>query len=170
MTINQYGSAFPYEQSGLTKREYAAIEAMKGILAGNEVSIEFAAMTLGIPVDQYNPLVHWVQYIAKRAADHADALLGHLENPITIPTPTEAASPIQPVEGMYQQDETGETYRFTDGEWQLVQTAKGGEGGTADTPPTRGEILFGGVIYSPDHPDYEEMLKKIDCNFPGSCK
>jgi len=105
---------------GLTKREYFAVEAMKGLLSGNEVSVEFAAMTLGIPVKQYNPLVHWVQYIAKRAVAHADALFDRLDAPepaeslipeetIATPSPTEAARPIEPVEGMYQQDETGET-------------------------------------------------------------
>lgn len=164
---------------GLTKREYFAADAMKGILAGAEVSVEFAAFTLGIPVEAYNPLIHWQQYISKRAVQQADALLAELENtayeaPETeMPVATEGARPTNPVEGQYKQDSiTGEVSQFTNGEWQPIEsvTAKGGEGGTADKPAGRGEIYVGGVLYSPDHPDYDEKLKEIVCNFPGSCK
>lgn len=175
------GNAFPtiddHVELGMTLREYFASNAMKGILAGDEVSVEFAAMTIGIPVEAYNPLVHWQQYIAKRAVAMADALLTEIENTAyeapEVPVGTDEPRPIQPVEGMLRpiNEETGEVERFTNGEWvpQQVVTAKGGEGGTADKPAGRGEIYVGGVLYTSDHPDYEEMLKKV-CNFPGSCK
>lgn len=196
MTINQRGYAFPYEYSynfsggggpapcagfggsttsfGLTKREYAAIEAMKGLLAGSETSVEFAAFALGIPVKQYNPLVHWVQYIAKRAAAHADALFDQLEDPapIEFPVGTNDPRPVDVPEGALRETESEDEYEiFTGGKWErrTVMIVKGGEGGTADKPAGRGEIYVDGVLYPPDHPDYDEMLKKV-CNFGGSFK
>lgn len=69
-----------YAQEGLSQRAYFASHAMQGILAGSEVSAEFAAICLGIDIAEYNPIVHWPQYIAKRAVAMSDALIKELND------------------------------------------------------------------------------------------
>lgn len=89
-------------------REDAALAAMQGILAGNEVSVEYAALILGIPVEAYNPLVHWPQYIANRAWAMADALVEHQYDRV-----------IGPVEGAIRRNkDTGNLEEYFDGDWK----------------------------------------------------
>lgn len=103
-------------------REDAALAAMQGILAGNEVSVEYAALILGIPVEAYNPLVHWPQYIANRSWAMADALVEQQYKPRYVPPELPVgtdAPPVEPVEGMLMRDkDTGDLKEYWDGKWQ----------------------------------------------------
>lgn len=74
------------------ERDAVAAAAMQGILAGGEVSIQFASLVLGIAPEEYNPVVHWPQYIANRAYAMADALMEEGNKPRVPYTVEEAES------------------------------------------------------------------------------
>ena len=65
---------------GLTKREAFAMAAMQGeIAAEGDYATEFVLASIGAPLETvYDISVHWPAFIAKRAVQHADALLAEL--------------------------------------------------------------------------------------------
>lgn len=93
MDVNDGGPAFPmpglsglpndqflYGEQGMTLRAYIAAKAMHGLLIeGSTMTIGYVIKRLGLPEGTpYDPVVHWPQYVAQRAVEHADALLAQL--------------------------------------------------------------------------------------------
>ena len=71
-----------YQETGLTKRQAFAMAAMQGLICADDGFPETrteAAEMLQIEASEYSYEVHWPQITAKRAVNHADALLAALE-------------------------------------------------------------------------------------------
>ena len=69
---------------GLSKREYFAIQAMKGFLSNpseSEVSSTFVLEAIGLPKEtKYSFDLHYTKYASQLSVKYADALLSELSN------------------------------------------------------------------------------------------
>lgn len=82
--VNSDGTIDHSVHKGLTKREHIAIEAMQGILAGNDdTTVSHIRKVIGLPSDE--PWVyeeHFPKYVSVLAVRFADALLNELNKPV----------------------------------------------------------------------------------------
>lgn len=66
---------------GMSKREELSSRAMQGILSADDtqvITVAEAAEFIGIPKDEYHFATHYPIYVAKKAVQHADALINEL--------------------------------------------------------------------------------------------